>query len=101
MIEALGYKILKTASGDEACERYNGKVDRIDLLLTDIVMPGIDGATVAARFREQRAEMKVLFMSGYANNRVDGESVPNSSFLQKPYSIEEFGRRICGMLTAA
>jgi FixJ family two-component response regulator len=64
-------------------------------------MPGIDGATVAARFREQRAEMKVLFMSGYANNRVDGESVPDSSFLQNPYPIEAFGRRICGMLTAA
>lgn len=100
-LEAFGYKVLKAASGDEACERYNGEVDRIDLLLTDIVMPDIDGATVAARFREQRAEMKVLFMSSYTNNRVGGESVPDFSYLQKPYSIEEFGRRIRGMLTAA
>ncbi len=65
LLEADGYTVLEAASGEEALQLAAGDTP-IDLLLTDVRMPGIDGQTLAGRLRATRAHLPVLFMSGYA-----------------------------------
>jgi CheY-like chemotaxis protein len=73
---------------------------RIDLLLTDIVMPGMNGRELCKRAHELRPHLKVLYMTGYPRNAIDhnggfGEGV---DFLQKPISQAELANRVRDML---
>jgi PAS domain S-box-containing protein len=82
-----GYRVLPAENGAEAidlCKRHDGE---IDLLLTDVVMPDIDGRQVADRVLEIQPEAKTMFMSGYADEILDGHGVlPDVSFLKKPFT---------------
>jgi PAS domain S-box-containing protein len=98
-LQRAGYAVLEAGDGEEACrlaESYHGK---IDLLLTDVVMPVLGGPELALRLCAARPSLKVLFMSGYSEftSGTNGqESVlgPNSEYLQKPFSLEMLGRRV-------
>jgi PAS domain S-box-containing protein len=95
-LEGLGYKVLEAASGAEAiviAEEYPGK---IHLLVTDIVMPGMKGTTVAAEIESHRKDMKILFVSGYAE-KLD----PNTPVLEKPFSFPELGAKVRSLLDTA
>ena len=90
VLESNGYTVLEAASGDETrliCERYEGP---IQLLLTDVVMPGGSGREVAQSVSVLRPEMKVLFMSGYTDDAIVSHGVltANSVFLQKPFTVD-------------
>jgi len=64
--------------------------DQIDLLISDVVMPGMDGPTMVAEARKTWPELKILFMSGYAEEQLrDSINVENASFLPKPFSVQE------------
>jgi len=88
ILKSHGYSILEAANGNEAlhvCGAYTG---HIDLLLTDVVMPGMTGPELATRFRRLRPETKVLFVSGYTADAVfdqDGTAV-KFAYLAKPYT---------------
>jgi two-component system cell cycle sensor histidine kinase/response regulator CckA len=91
MLTRHGYNVLSTASCEEAmafAERYVG---RIHLLITDIVMPGMSGRTMAERLIAQRPETKVLYVSGYGGPVT---SDTTSGFLQKPFTTDELARKI-------
>ena len=95
-----GYNVLNAQDGEEAltiCREYDS---RIDLLITDVVMPGINGARLAELVQEARPEIKVLFMSGYTENLVVQEQVldSHSEFLQKPFPPETLLEKIRSML---
>jgi CheY-like chemotaxis protein len=85
----LGYTVMEAGNGPEALRVVAAQPDRqIDLLLTDVVMPEMDGCTLAARLRERQPGLKVVFSSGYAQDVALGQSPHRSSdgFLPKPYN---------------
>jgi CheY-like chemotaxis protein len=93
----LGYTVLEAADGPEALRVAEAQPDRlIDLLLTDVVMPEMDGFTLAARLREKQPRLKVLFSSGYSRDMMLRPSPHPSSdgFLPKPYNAAALMRTI-------
>ena len=84
-----GYKVITADSGEDALEVL-ARVDEIDLLISDVVMPGMDGPTMVKQARQDRPKLKILFMSGYAEEQLRNSiNVDNVSFLPKPFSVQE------------
>ena len=69
----------------DALEIARQNAGKIDILLTDIEMPGLRGPELARRIQNIRSDVKVIFMSGYAEGLPEAELPPNSAFLQKPF----------------
>lgn len=89
-LEQLGYKVLTANSGEDALTlsaRYNGE---IQLLLTDVIMPQMKGPELAEKLRAQRPQMKVIYVSGYAEGVLapHGVLAPGTVLLYKPFSIK-------------
>jgi hypothetical protein len=89
-----GYRVLEARHGKDALSEANRHPDRIDLLLTDVVMPEMSGLTLAAALRERRPDLRVLFMSGYTSEEIlrRANADPGPSLLQKPFAGEELAR---------
>jgi PAS domain S-box-containing protein len=96
MIEKLGYRILKAASGAEAIEISRTHAGPIALLLTDVVMPSMSGRQLADALQPQRPDMKVLYLSGYTEDTIVNHGVldPKVEFLPKPFSREVLARKM-------
>jgi two-component system cell cycle sensor histidine kinase/response regulator CckA len=94
-----GYTVITADNGEEALEIID-KGDQIDLLISDVVMPGMDGPTMVRKARESRPELKILFMSGYAEEQLRNSiDIENVNFLPKPFSVTELAeaaRRAAG-----
>ena len=88
--------MLPAASAAEAMALATGHQGRLDLLLTDVVMPDMGGRQLAEALKARRPGLKVLFMSGYTDDTVlrDGLASPDQLFLQKPFSVAALGRRV-------
>ena len=96
VLEQAGYTVLLGDGGTEAlqlAERHSGP---IHLLVTDVVMPGINGRELARRVLELRPDTKVLFLSGYADDAVERHGVlaPGTAFMQKPFSPSALASRV-------
>jgi two-component system, cell cycle sensor histidine kinase and response regulator CckA len=89
MLRAGGYQVLEAADGTEALAVFAQKRESIDLILTDVLMPRMNGAELADRLSLLRRECPVVFMSGYVDNSVV-ESVMSGgrSFLRKPFTAQ-------------
>jgi len=100
-LERLGYRVLAAHDGEDAL-RVVASIDRIDLLLSDVVMPGIDGPELASRLRMKWHDLPVLFVTGYGADRLarSGEVGAHDGVLEKPYQLEELARMIQVMVTA-
>jgi len=84
----LGYKILSATGAFWALEINEDYEDTIDLLLTDVIMPGMSGIELAKAVRESRPDMKIIFMSGYAGEAKKTGGLPDdATFLQKPVNF--------------
>jgi two-component system, cell cycle sensor histidine kinase and response regulator CckA len=87
LLKSLGYEVLSAQGAEEALEQSAAHQGRIDVLLCDVAMPGRNGPSVAAELKRNRPDLKVIFVSGYAET--DGAFPPGSLFLQKPYTRAE------------
>jgi two-component system, cell cycle sensor histidine kinase and response regulator CckA len=95
-----GYHVLEAATPVAACELFERHANDIDLLLTDVVMPEMNGRALAHRLIGDRPDLRVLFISGYADNsdiRMEPAS-PNVSFLSKPFQASALVNRVKGLL---
>jgi CheY-like chemotaxis protein len=88
ILERQGYRILPASSGDEALLVWQQNASHIDLLLTDMVMPGsLNGRELAAKLRSGKPDLKVIYTSGYSVELLGSgmTASKNFVFLQKPY----------------
>jgi CheY-like chemotaxis protein len=91
-----GYTVLEAAEAEEAVRLAKDHSASIKLLLTDVVMPGRSGRSLAQDLTEKYPHMKVLYMSGYTDNAIvqHGVLTPGVSFLQKPFTPASFARSV-------
>jgi signal transduction histidine kinase len=94
-LEGHGYTVLEADDGQQALHLAGRHAGPIHLLVTDLVMPGADGREVAERLRAQRPGLKVLYLSGYADDAVvhHGLLGAEADFLQKPFTPEALARK--------
>jgi len=87
-LEGYGYKVVSARCGEDALQTVSAKQTRIDLLLTDVVMPGMSGPELADRVRRDYPSIAVIFMSGYTSNAVLRRSIEagEAHFVQKPFT---------------
>jgi two-component system cell cycle sensor histidine kinase/response regulator CckA len=91
-----GYKVLPASNATEALRLVEGAQQPIDLILTDVVMPGMSGRELSERASAIQPMIKVLFMSGYTNDAVVNHGVLDGAtwFIQKPFALEALARRV-------
>ena len=99
VLRDLGYRALEASDGASGLALLQSK-RRIDLLISDIGLPVLNGRQIAEAGRELRPSMKVLFMTGYAENAAlsSGFLQPGMSIITKPFAIEALATRIREML---
>ena len=90
-----GYTVIEAGDGEEAAQLAT-RLARIDVLLTDVVMPRLNGIELAAQLRTTRPDLHVLFMSGYTDYAIvrNGLLSDSTTYLQKPFTPEELLRRL-------
>ncbi len=91
-----GYNVLEASSGESALELLNEQQDPIDLLITDVVMPRLDGPALVREVREKRPELPVIFISGYAEDSFRKRLGQDARihFLPKPFSLKELAGKV-------
>jgi len=88
-----GYKILTATNGEEGLEVIETAEEVIDLVISDVVMPTMDGPTMARAAREKRPDLPIIFMSGYAEEQLRKSiDLDNIGFLPKPFSVQQIGQ---------
>jgi len=99
-LQLRGYTVLEAASGEEALEILQDESLHVDVMLSDVIMPGLDGPAWVREARKTRGDVKVIFMSGYAEDAFAGgdSGIPKSSFLPKPFTLTELTQRVKDVL---
>ena len=91
-----GYEVLEASSGEDALDLLAAREAPLDVLITDVIMPQIDGPTLAARARETRPSLKVIFISGYTEDtfrrQLDGAEAVH--FLAKPFNLRDLAGKV-------
>ena len=96
MLTRHGYHVLVAEDGQAALRAAESDPRRIDLLITDVVMPGLGGRALAEQIQRRRPGLRTLFISGYTEDTVMRQGVlePNVAFLAKPFSPETLTRTV-------
>ncbi|RLD13985.1 hypothetical protein DRI50_06150 [candidate division KSB1 bacterium] len=90
-----GYQVIEAINGSEALEIYSLKADQIDLIISDIVMPQMDGKKFRQKILESNPQCKFIFMSGYTDTSIMGfDELESVEFLQKPFKLTELLRKL-------
>ncbi len=99
-LQLRGFTVLEAESGEDALELLQDDDLKIDVFVTDVIMPGIDGPTWVLQARKQRPDVSVVFMSGYAEETFGNSQskIPNSVFLPKPFSLTALTETVQGQL---
>jgi PAS domain S-box-containing protein len=97
VLTAYGYNVLEAISGTKAIELWKKSKDKVDLLLTDVVLPDeLNGRELAERLRKSRPQLKVIFSSGYSQDIMGKDFTPQKGqvFLQKPYDLQKLAQTV-------
>jgi two-component system, cell cycle sensor histidine kinase and response regulator CckA len=100
MLEYLGYRVYAAGSGQEALAVYMEKRNEIDLVILDMIMPGISGGETFDRIREINSEIRVLLSSGYSING-EAKTIMDrgcNGFIQKPFQLEKLSQKVRDMI---
>lgn len=90
-----GYEIISAESGENALEVYAAQENKhLDLIITDVVMPGMDGPTLVQRMRQDSPNMKIIFMSGYTEDKLKDHMGENIFFLPKPFTLKQLAAKV-------
>ncbi|MGA2697799.1 MAG: response regulator, partial [Terriglobales bacterium] len=102
LLRAVGYEVLEALGGSEALRISQVRNRDIQVVLTDVVMPGMDGVELVQHLIAQRPSLKVIYMSGYTGQSAGRSAAfsPDALFLMKPFTREELVRKIQDALQA-
>jgi CheY-like chemotaxis protein len=103
VLDARGYGVVEAADGAEALALAEAHPGPIDLVITDVVMPGLSGGALAERMKDVHPESRVLYVSGYADDAVarHGVQSEDAAFLAKPFTADDLSRKVREVLDAA
>ena len=96
-LQSIGYTIFEASNGHEAMEVLNKNQFNFDLVITDVVMPGMGGKELAENIQKIKPELKILFTSGYTEQKIEndgGRLLNGINFLHKPYSIYDLSEKV-------
>ena len=98
-LAAKGYTVLEAADGEDAIHLLKDRTD-VDVLITDMVMPGMDGATLARLVRQEHPQIRVILMSGYSEEVASDDlaDAPDVHFLAKPFSLDALAAKVAEAL---
>jgi len=101
ILKKLGYNLLEAANGREALEIFKIHGGRIDLMLTDLMMPGMTGRELAEKIRELSPQTRILFTSACTDDVIDGQEIADQglNFIAKPFSLESLAAKIRKVLS--
>jgi DNA-binding NtrC family response regulator len=96
MLERKGYTVISAATPAQALEKAQNHAGAIDLLMTDVVMPEMNGRDLATKITALYPEIRLLFMSGYTANVIAHQGILDKgvAFIQKPFSMAELAEKI-------
>jgi len=103
MLERKGYSVLSAATPAEAIDLAKDHGDRIDLLMTDVVMPEMNGRDLAGHLTALYPDIRLLFMSGYTANVIAHQGILDKgvAFIQKPFSMKDLAGKVRKVLDKA
>lgn len=104
ILRSAGYLVIEAVDGNDAVERSDDFIGDIDLVLSDVLMPHMNGPRCLELLREKRPDLPALFMSGYTEDRLEkerGELRDDVAFIPKPFSRAALLRKVRGVLEAA
>jgi CheY-like chemotaxis protein len=94
LLESWGYRVLQADGAAQALETYDKNRSSIELVLTDVMMPGMSGVQLAEKLRERNPDVRIIYMSGYHNVGLVHSDDHRVAFLQKPFSPERLARMV-------
>ncbi len=96
LLEGHGYTVIEAQNGTDALRLYDGNSTEIDVVLTDLTMPGMGGYELVEQLRSRRPSLRVVFMSGYAERVItsNGAVPPGTGYVEKPFSVETLMQRL-------
>ena len=96
ILKMQGYRVLETSNGSDALHHCEHEAGPIHLMVTDVVMPGMNGPELAKRLNLLRPETKVLYISGYTDNAIVHHGVLEKgvNYIQKPFTVEGLARKV-------
>ena len=100
LLQELGYKVIAARSGEEAVKLYNKNRDKIDLVVMDMIMPGMGGGETFDRLKAVNPDVKVLLSSGYSINGQASKILERGcdGFIQKPFNLNQLSEKIRGIV---
>jgi two-component system, cell cycle sensor histidine kinase and response regulator CckA len=101
VLQSNGYNVLDASNGSAALAAYEKNAHKVDMLLTDVVMPQMDGFELGRRLTELKPNLKVLYMSGYRENSAGAsQSETPIAFLHKPFTPDALLSKVREVLDA-
>jgi two-component system, cell cycle sensor histidine kinase and response regulator CckA len=97
ILQSAGYRVLMASNGMAAQRLYDEFGPKIDLLLTDMILPGENGRELAARMRRRNPSLRILFVTGYAEQMIVLKDI-GEEYLPKPFCSEALLRKVAGLM---